>query len=142
MANNWRGYFFKATATNKIFPMKYIAFETWESSPNQREEVKAYRDDFTRELFRITADGEMSTFSFTTRDNLHLDEKIEIQQFFYNAETSHKQRNIMLEYWNEEINNYETKLFYQPNPTFQVKRVTDTDIIYKERKIELIQVKE
>ena len=139
MATNWRGYLFRAVKTNQIFPMKYIAFESWESTPNQREELKAYREEYTRKLFRVTAPGKMSTFSFTTRPNLHLEEKMEIQQFFYDGEVNHEQRTIQLEFWNEETNNYTTGYFYQPNMTFQIKRITDDDIIYKERKIELIQ---
>lgn len=140
--SNWQGYLFKAVATNQIFPMKYIAFDTWESTPNQREEVKAYRDDYTRKLTRITASGKMSTFSFTTIDNLHLADKMAIQKFFTDAETDHIQRNIILQFWNEESNSYTQGVFYQPNPKFKIKRCTDTDIIYKERTIELIQAED
>ena len=139
--NNWRGYLFKAVATNEIFPMKYIVLESWESTPNQREEVKAYRDDYSRELFRVTANGQMSTFSFTVRDGIHLEDKIKIQDFFYRAETDHIQRNIQLEFWNDDINNYTQGIFYRPNPKFVIKRITNDDIIYKESTIELIQAK-
>ena len=39
---SWAGYFIKATATGQIFPNEYIAWESYESEPNHREEIKAY----------------------------------------------------------------------------------------------------
>ena len=140
--NNWKGYLFKSIKTGEKFPLKYIAFESWESTPNQREELKAYREEYTRTLYRVTAPGKMSTFSFTTRDNLHLADKMAIQKFFYdgeNGQTAHDQKTIQLEYWDEENNTYQTGYFYQPNLTFGIRRVEEHDIIYKEQKLEFIQ---
>ena len=83
----WQGYLFKKTVTvgtstvDVIFPHKYIALDTWDSTPNQREEIKAYRDDNTRDLTRITAQGKKSVFKFKTRKYLHLSEKQEIQTY-------------------------------------------------------------
>jgi hypothetical protein len=141
--SNWQGYLFKAVASNTIFPMKYIQAETWKSTPNQREDVKAWRDDNTRELFRVTADGEMSVFSFTTRDNLRLAEKMAIQKFFTDNEIEgeSKQRNIVLEFWNEESNSYTQGVFYRPNMDFEIKYVSPTDIVYKAFKFDLIQAR-
>ena len=36
---------------------EYIEFESYDSTPNQREEIDAWRDDNTRELFREPAEG-------------------------------------------------------------------------------------
>ena len=62
--SNWAGYLLKAVKTNAIFPHKYIAYESYNTTPNQREEIKAYRDDNTRDLTRITAEGTKSVFGF------------------------------------------------------------------------------
>lgn len=137
--NNFQGYLFKAVKTDQKFPMKYIAFESWDSTPNQREEIKAWREEYSRKLYRITAPGRMSIFSFTTRDNLHLEDKIAIQDFFYNNEVNHDQRTIQLDFWNEESNSYTRGVFYRPNMNFQIKRIEQNDIIYKEMKFEFIQ---
>lgn len=135
----WNGYLFKAVSTGTIFPHKYIDFGTWESTPNQREELKAYRDDNTRDLIRVTASGQKSVFQFKTRSNLTLAEKMEIQNFFTSAESDTTQRRITLQYWNDEINDYKTGDFYRPNLKFPIKRIENGTIIYDAITIDLIE---
>lgn len=130
MANNFKGYLIRRTVDNKNFPDKYIQYSTYSSDPDQREELKAYRDDNTRNLTRVTADGMKSKITFQTRENLHLDEKIEIQKFFTDKEISKKQKTISLKFWNDETNDYDTGTFYRPNMNFPIKKITDDDIIY------------
>lgn len=137
--SNFRGYLLKATANNKIFPQKYIALESYSSEPNHREEIKAYRDDNTRDLTRITAEGTKTSISFTTRNNLHLAEKEEIQKFFTSAESVALERKITLEYWNDEENIYKTGVFYRPDIKFQIKQIMEDDIVYKEITISLVE---
>lgn len=139
MANNFAGYLLKAKKTNVKFPNEYIQFDSWTSSPKQREEIKAYRDDNTRNLTRVTASGMKSKFSFTTRPGLHLDEKIAIQTFFTNAMNAEsdptlakKQKTVELTYWDDDENKYNSGTFYIPNMNFPIKRITEDDIIYKE----------
>lgn len=139
MSTNWRGYLLKATATNTLFPDKYISFNTWKSTPDQREELKAYRDDNTRNLTRVTAAGKKSIFSFSTRPSINLEQKMEIQNFFYNAEIDHVQRKIHLEFWNDETNDYDEGDFYRPNLEFPIIRIEDDTIIYGELKLEFIE---
>lgn len=139
MANNFAGYLLKAVATDTVFPHKYIALESWESTPDQREELKAYRDDNTRNLTRLTAQGKKSVFSFTTRDKLSLEEKMEIQKFFTDAETDHEQRKVQLQFWNEETNNYDTGYFYRPNMNFPIYKIEGDNIIYKALKFEFVE---
>lgn len=130
----------KIVGSNTVpFPSQYIKYESWSSNPDQREEIKAYRDDNTRNLTRVTAPGRKSVFSFSTRDGLHLSEKQEIQQFFYDAEIDHDQRKVYLIFWNDETNSYDTGYFYRPNMEFVIKKITETDIIYKELKLEFIE---
>lgn len=138
-STNFAGYLLKAVATNTIFPQKYIALESWDSTPDQREELKAYRDDNTRNLTRVTAAGKKSVFSFTTRPNLHLADKIAIQTFFTSAESDPNQRRITLQFWNEETNSYDTGDFYRPNMNFPIYKITDDDIIYKALKFEFVE---
>lgn len=143
MADIFRGYLLKAVLTNVVFPLNYIQWDTYESTPNQREEIKAYRDDNTRNLTRVTAQGKKSVIKFKTRDRLHLDDKMFIQKWFGDAEEptqeAHEQRKVEIEFWDDEENIYKTGYFYRPNMKFQIVHLTDTDIIYKELQFELIE---
>lgn len=138
-STNFAGYLLKAVATNTIFPHNYIALESWNSTPDQREELKAYRDDNTRNLTRVTAAGKKSVFSFETRDKLNLEDKMAIQKFFTDAESDHDQRKIQLQFWNEETNSYDTGYFYRPNMNFSIYKINGNDIIYKPLKFEFIE---
>lgn len=139
----FQGFLFAACDANfrvkKMFPNKYIQFNSWSSTPNQREEIKAYRDDNTRNLTRITAAGKKSVFSFKVRGNLHLDEKIEIQKFFTDYEIDPEQRKINLVFWDDEKNVYRQGTFYRPNMPFPIVKITDDDIIYGEMQIDCIE---
>lgn len=138
-ASDWKGYFFKATATNQIFPNEYINWASYSSSPNHREEIKAYRDENTRDLTRITAAGRKTSIQFTTRPKLHLADKIAIQTFFTSAESDADQRKINLQFWNDEENIYKTGDFYRPNLDFKIRMITDDDIIYESLTIDLVE---
>lgn len=137
--NNWRGYFIRATKNNQIFPNEYIAWESYDSEPNHREEIKAYRDDNTRNLTRVTAEGTKSSLTFTVRSNLHLEDKMFIQAFFTDNESDALERKITLEYWNDEDNDYHISDFYRPDIKFTIKKITTNDIIYKEFTIDLVE---
>lgn len=139
----FEGYLFASCNANftikQVFPNKYIRFNSWTSTPNQREEIKAYRDDNTRNLTRVTAAGKKSVFSFTVRSPLHLEDKILIQQFFTDAEVDHEQRKVNLRFWDDEQNVYRTGTFYRPNMKFPIIKITEDDIVYGELTIECIE---
>ena len=143
--SNFKGYLFKKTVTQGTtsvdvpFPNKYIALNSWSSTPNQREEIKAYRDDNSRNLTRVTAQGKKSKFSFKTRKNLRLAEKQEIQQFFTSSEVDANQRKIQLTYWNDDDNQYKTGYFYRPNMDFKIIKITNDNIFYDEMSFEFVE---
>lgn len=134
---NFEGYLFKSG--NDIFPHQYINYESYSTLPNSREEIKAYRDDNTRDLTRVTASGTKSSFSFKTRPNLHLADVEEILKFFTSHESSALERKIELTYWNNESLEYKTSNFYRADITFEIKQITDNDIIYNEAEISLVE---
>ena len=127
--DNFKGILLYRTADNKPFPQQYIEMGSWSSNPDQREEIRAYRDDNTRALTRITAQGRKSIFSFATRNNLHLKDKIAIQNWFTEKEVNSTERKIQLTFWNEETNNYDTGYFYRPNMEFKIKSIIGNDTI-------------
>lgn len=137
--NNFKGILLYRTADNKPFPQQYIEMGSWSSNPDQREEIRAYRDDNTRALTRITAQGRKSIFSFATRNNLHLKDKIAIQKWFTEKEVNSTERKIQLTFWNEETNDYDTGYFYRPNMEFKIKSIIGNDIIYDSMQFDFVE---
>lgn len=132
------GYLIKAIKTNKIFPNKYIALESFDTQPNVREEIKAVRDDYTRTLTRVTAQGTKSNFKFSTRP-LKLVELAEILKFFTDAESDKLQRKIQLEYWNMEDMTYKTSYFYRPDITYKIREISNNDMKIAPIEIQFIE---
>lgn len=136
--SNFKGYLIKDAKNGNIFPHKYINYETWSTTPNQREELEAYRDDYTRDLYRNTSIGRKSVYSFETR-RISLAEKQEIFSFFKNATVDEAQRKVYLEMWNDENDAYYKAYFYIPDIEYTIRKITDDDILYNEITIELIE---
>lgn len=129
------GYLLKSgTNTDNSFIQK----DTFESTPNQREEIKAVRDENTRNLVRITADGMKTAIKFTTMP-VNLAGKVAIQNFFNAGIVDSKQRRVRLTYWNDEDNVYKTSDFYLPDITFTISTISEDDIQYNPLSIELIE---
>ena len=137
--DNFKGILLYRTADNKPFPQQYIEMGSWSSNPDQREEIRAYRDDNTRALTRITAQGRKSIFSFATSNNLHLKDKIAIQNWFTEKEVNSTERKIQLTFWNEETNNYDTGYFYRPNMEFKIKSIIGNDILYDSMQFDFVE---
>lgn len=135
----FNGYLLKAVATGQIFPHEYILYNTWETTPNQREEIKAYREENSRDLHRFTAEGKKSTIKFDIRPSLHLADIEAIDNWFKNAELDAEQRKIEVEFWDDDRHMYRSIVCYQPNPKFKIMRIERHDIIYAGRTIELIE---
>ena len=104
-----------------------------------RKEIDAWRDDYSRDLYRITAAGKKSIFEFTTRDNLHLKQIDEIQKFFTTHETSAQERKIQLYFWNMDTMTYDNGFFYRPNMPFPIKGISNKDIRFGELKFEFAE---
>ena len=121
------------------FPHKYIQLSSWKTTPNQREEIKAYRDDNTRNLTRVTAAGRKTPIQFKTRPRLSLEGKKAIQSFFTIHESDAAERKIVLAFWNDESNEYRFGSFYRANTEFTIEKITDTDIMYAETTIDLVE---
>ena len=136
---SWNGYFLKAVNSGEIFPNKYIDWSSWSATPEQREEIVAYRDDNSRDLHRVTAQGKKSIFSFNTRANLQLADKIKILKFFTDNEVIPAERKIQLEYWNDATSEYKTGYFYRPNMQFKIIKMTNNNLWYDSLTIELIE---
>ena len=135
---NWQGYLI-ATPEGVTFPHYYIKMESYDIQPDIREEVRSYRDEYTRDLYRLTADGMKTKITFELLDNLTMDESYEIQNWFYTAEVDHKQRKIAIKYWNTEYFRYDTGYFYRPDPNFKIRDIEGGVMTLKGHPITLIE---
>jgi hypothetical protein len=114
-----------------VFPMKFIAIETYESTPNQKIDIDSYTDA-NGKLHRNVLPHTRSKFEFTT-PTMSLTEKIEMQGFFPDRLT------VSARYWNDETNTYTNGTFYVPDITFKPYATYAGDIKYKPIRIAFIE---
>lgn len=136
---NFEGYLLKFG--DRVFPNKYLAIDKCKSTPNTRVEIESYRDDYTQELTRITAQGKKTKEEYYTIDDLTLEQKIEIQEIMKAGLIDELQRKYQVTYWNEEINDYETTQIYIPDTEYTRKRIDikNNTIIYEGIRIATVE---
>ena len=120
-----------------ILPHKYIQLSSYDTTPNQRTELSAYRDNFNS-LHRVTSPNHKTTIRFTTLP-LSLEEKQEIQQIMSYGLVDSTQRKYKVTYWNDETNTYITSYFYMPDVNYQIKKIEGSNIEYNPISFELIE---
>ena len=134
--SDFQGYLLKFGS--EVFPNKYLDFDNQASTPNQRAEAEAYVDA-NNELHRITLLKYRTKIEYNTIDDLSLSDKIAIQNVLSQGLIDSVQRKYLVTYWNDETNSYETSNFYIPDTTFQIKKITADNIIYRSFKLTLIE---
>lgn len=137
---DFKGYLIKSVKTGEEFPHEYIVWEGWESNDNQREYIKAYRDDNSRDIHLVQANGRKSALTINLRDNLHLKDVRRIRKWFQDAEDDHDIRSIEIKYWDSDLLKYRQIKCYQANPKFKIKKITDNDIIYLGRTVDFVEM--
>lgn len=125
----YKGYNLKATKTGSIFPEKYIQEGTWSANPKQIEYLKFFRDDNTRDVTKIAAQGRKSTIQFSTLKGLNLKARQEIEKFFADNQIN-ADGDISLEYWDDKSMVYREGSFYRPNMEFKQISHSDKDVFY------------
>lgn len=121
------------------FPMRFVAFNGVHIEPNVREEIKAIRDENTRRLTRVTADGMKTSISIDILGGLHNEDRKTVIGWFTAHETSAKERKVPLLYYDMDADTYETGDFYRANATWDWLYQTDNDIIWDAFTIELVE---
>lgn len=132
------GYLLKNNITGST-DNSFIALESYNSTPNQREELVAYRDENTRDLTRVTADGMKTAINFSSIAGMDLLQKMAMQEFFNSAMVDEKQRKVDLTYWNDEENTYKRGYFYLPDISFTIIEITSDNIYYDAIDIGLVE---
>ncbi len=131
--SNYQGYLLKFG--NTIMPNPY--FSEYSSTPNQRMESDAQRDQFG-DLHRTTLAHNKTLIKFSTHI-LNLEEKISFQNIINNAITNSLQRRVSVTYWNDETNSYSTGSFYIPDIEFQIMDADSSTVMYNPITVELIE---
>ena len=132
---NFLGYLLKC---NNNTDNSWLLASSYKSKPNQREEIRAIRDENTRNLTRVTAEGTKTVIEFQTLP-VDLVGKEKIQKFFNDAMTDKLQRKVTVTYWNDEDNDYITSNFYLPDIEFNIDYIDEANIYYSPLTFKLIE---
>ena len=124
---------------SKIVPNKYLAYDDYAATPNQRTEIEAYRD-LNNLLHRDTSPNFKTKIDFNTRP-LYLAEKMELQSVFASGLVNRAQRKYKVTYWDDEQNTYKTGVFYMPDVDYKIINVDEEtkNILYNKMRFALIE---
>ena len=125
-----------------VLPNSFILADGWESTPNQRVEIDAYRDANVL-LHRETSENFKTSLTLNIR-SLNLEEMTAFKAVIGLAtldNTDKKQRRVMVTYWNDEELDYKTATMYMPDVTYSIHTISEDrkDIEYNSFTIELIE---
>lgn len=127
---------------NVVLPNSFILADGWESTPNQRVEIDAYRDANVL-LHRDTSENFKTSLTLNIRP-LSLEEMTAFKAVIGLATLSgsdKNQRRVMVTYWNDEELAYKTATMYMPDIKYSIHTVNEAkkDIEYNSFTIELIE---
>lgn len=127
---------------NVVLPNSFILSDGWESTPNQRLEIDAYRDANAL-LHRETSKNFKTSLKLNIR-NLNLTEMKAFKNVIGLATlgfNDKKQRKLSVNYWNDETLDYDHAVMYMPDVTYTIHIIDEDekDIEYNSFTIELIE---
>lgn len=124
----YKGYLVKVGEYK--FPLKYIAEETYEVTPKQRQELDAYRDS-TGTLHREVASNRPSVVRFKTISGLTNKEIKELFAQIHANYLNEDERKLMVTYYLPETDIYsEPEEMYIPNMKFPIEYVENDTVVY------------
>lgn len=140
MAGKFQGWLIKFGDVQ--LPNSFLVEDGWESNPNQRIELDAYRDANVM-LHRETASNFKTKLKLNIRE-MTLEERMAFDNVIGLAtlsDTDKKQRRVLITYWNDEVLEYTQGIFYMTDPTFVISHVDEQnkDIEYKPFSLTLIE---
>lgn len=123
-----------------VLPNSFLLADGWESTPNQRVEIDAYRD--ANVLLHRETSGNFKTSIKLNIRSLDLKEMKAFKNVIGLATLSvndKKQRKLAVNYWNDETLQYDYAEMYMPDVTYTIHKVFENDIEYNSFTIELIE---
>lgn len=136
----YNGYLIKVGGSNgTILPMKYIKYDGYNITPNQRMETEAKRAT-TGVLHRSTVAHTASKIEFHTPyiTNKDVDDMMTL---FRNNWTSTIERKLTIEYYDMETNTYKEATVYMPDIKFEIDHIDNNlnIVVYKEIRVAFIE---
>ncbi len=125
----FKGYLIRFPKNNLKFPHNLIAKESYQATPLQRTEIKAYRDS-NNLLRRVTSPNNKTKITFNTIDGLTLAQMQSIRNILNGAMSNSQQRKLNVEYWDDELLAYRTMTAYMTDITYTPKLITADNIKY------------
>ena len=127
---------------NVVLPNSFILADGWESTPNQRVELDAYRDANVL-LHRETSENFKTSLTLNIR-SMDLAEMTAFKNVVGLATleiTSKRERRLAVTYWNDEGLAYKNATMYMPDVTYSIHTVDESakGIEYNPFSIELIE---
>lgn len=139
MASKYKGYLIKFGSVK--LPLSYMLKDSGNTqTPNQREEIEAWRDDWSRELYRVTSNGRISKFAIVIRP-LTDTQLLALKNVMASSLVDNAKREYEITYWNTESLQYEKGVFYIPDITYIIKYATESYIKYDKFTMTFIGVK-
>lgn len=140
MAGNFQGWLIKFGEIE--LPNSFLLEDGWESNPNQRIELDAYRDANVL-LHRETAANYKTKLKLNIKE-MTLMERIAFDNVIGLATLSvidQRQRRVQITYWNDETLSYTTGIFYMTDTSYVIHRVDEQkkDIEYNPFSITLTE---
>lgn len=122
-----------------VLPLKYMRYETYKVTPNQRMDYNSTRDS-TGVLHRTALAHTATKIEFTTPRMSNTD-FYNMLTLIKNRWTSVQERRITLYYYDPETNSYKTGTFYMPDIEYTITNIdTRTNkIMYAETRIAFIE---
>ena len=123
-ATDFQGWLIRNPNTHAEFPHRLIAKDSYQSTPLQRSDLKAYRDN-SNLLHRVVSPNYKTKIEFSTIDKITQHQLQDIQNFFAGALINYKERKVTLEYWDDELLQYRTmSATYQTDTTYPVSTIS------------------
>lgn len=114
MASGFQGYLIKLIKGNSSYtiPLQFIQIETYQASPDQRQDLDSYRDADGL-LHRTVLDHTATKIEFET-PYLYMSQMQNLIQGIRRHYTNELAREVYAEYYDEETDSYKTGTFYLP----------------------------
>ena len=133
----FNGYLIALGTAETQFPLKYMRYESYSTTPDQRLDLDSTRDT-TGVLHRTVLAHTATKITF----NMPMMSNREMQlalAYFKNAFSDSQARTIKVKYYDEWTNGYKSGTFYMPDINFTIRQIENGIINYGETKVTFIE---
>ena len=123
---------------NYEFPMKYIAEQSYDVTPHQRQDDDPWRDA-NGELNREVLKNRPTSIVFNTIAGMTNKEVAAVFSQIHSNYVNEAERKLLVTFYDPENDNYPAPAYmYIPNPHFPIDYIDGNTVYYEEINIELV----